>query len=53
MRLLTGLLAGLGIVWLVFPYMFQSQAQNQELKNLDYAKVIEQIRNGDVSSGRR
>ena len=28
MRLLTGVLAGLGIAWFVFPYMFQSQAQN-------------------------
>ncbi|HSB00506.1 MAG TPA: DUF2085 domain-containing protein [Anaerolineales bacterium] len=28
MRLLTGLLAGLGIAWFVFPYVFQSQTQN-------------------------
>ncbi len=27
MRLLTGLLAGVAIGWLVFPYMFQSQSQ--------------------------
>lgn len=27
MRLITGLLAGLGIVWLAFPHIFQTQAQ--------------------------
>jgi uncharacterized membrane protein len=48
MRFLTGLLSGIAIGWLVFPYMFQTQTQNQELKNLDYAKVIEQIRNKDL-----
>ena len=41
MRLITGLLAGLGIVWLVFPYIFQTQALNQELDNFNYEKVIE------------
>src|SRR5581483_6677900 len=31
MRLITGLLAGLAIVWLAFPYIFQTQIRNQEL----------------------
>jgi uncharacterized membrane protein len=30
-RFISGLLAGLGIVWLVFPYLFQSQVLNQQL----------------------
>jgi uncharacterized membrane protein len=45
MRFVSGLLAGLGIAWFLFPYVFQSQVQTQELKNLDYARVIERIRN--------
>ncbi|WKZ40395.1 MAG: DUF2085 domain-containing protein [Anaerolineales bacterium] len=45
MRFVTGLLAGLGIVWLVFPYVFQTQALERELEKLDYGKVIEQIKN--------
>lgn len=53
MRLLTGLSAGLGIAWFLFPYMLQSQIQSQELKNLDYAKVIEQIRNKELNSPHR
>ncbi len=44
MRFITGLLAGLGIVWLAFPYIFQTQAYNQQLDELNYAKVIEQIK---------
>lgn len=44
MRLITGLLAGLSIVWLVFPYIFQAQALNQELDKYNYGKVIEQIK---------
>jgi uncharacterized membrane protein len=45
MRFITGLLAGLGIVWLAFPYIFQTQALNQELDKYDYGKIIEQIKN--------
>ncbi|NOH01878.1 MAG: DUF2085 domain-containing protein [Chloroflexi bacterium] len=44
MRFITGLLAGLGIVWLVFPYVFQTQIYNRQLDELSYAKVIEQIK---------
>ena len=44
MRFITGLMAGLGIVWLAFPYIFQTQISNQQLDELSYAKVIEQIK---------
>ena len=44
MRFITGILAGLGIVWLAFPYIHQTQAYNQQLDELNYAKVIKQIK---------
>lgn len=44
-RLISGLLAGLGIVWLAFPYIYQSQALNQQLDQLNYGVVLEQIKN--------
>jgi uncharacterized membrane protein len=47
MRFITGLLAGLAIVWLVFPYSFQTQAYNQQLDETSYAQVIEQIKRQD------
>lgn len=34
MRFVTGLLAGFGIVWLAFPYLFQTQTYNQQLEKL-------------------
>jgi len=34
MRFISGLLAGLGIVWLAFPYLFQTQVYNQQLDEL-------------------
>ncbi len=43
-RLISGLLAGLGIVWLAFPYIYQSQALNQQLDQLNYGVVLEQIK---------
>ena len=43
-RFATGLLAGLAIVWLAFPYIFQSQAYDQELDGLKREKVLEQIK---------
>ncbi len=49
-RLLTGLLAGLAIAWLVFPYIFQSQALNQQLDQLKYGAVLEQIKNQNPRS---
>ncbi len=50
MRFASGLLAGLGIVWLAFPYLFQTQSLNQELDKYDYGKVIEQIKGQDPRS---
>jgi uncharacterized membrane protein len=43
-RFITGLLAGLGIVWLALPYIFQSQALNQQLNHLNYGVALEQIK---------
>jgi uncharacterized membrane protein len=43
-RLVSGLLAGLGIAWLAFPYIFQSQALHQQLNQPNYGVVIEQIK---------
>ncbi len=44
MRFITGLLAGLGITWLVFPYIYQSRIYDQQLDEKSYAQVIEQIK---------
>lgn len=44
MRFITGLLAGLGLVWFAFPYIYRSQTYNQQLDELKYAKVIEQVK---------
>ena len=44
MRLVTGVVAGFSITWLVFPWTFQAEAYNQRLDELSYAKVIEQIK---------
>jgi uncharacterized membrane protein len=44
-RLISGLLAGLGIVWLAFPFIYQSQALHQHLDQLNYGVVLEQIKN--------
>jgi uncharacterized membrane protein len=53
MRFITGLLAGLAIIWLAFPYIFQTQVHSQQLEELSYAKVIEQINNQNPNpSGR-
>jgi len=45
MRFISGIFAGLGIVWFAFPNIAQTEALNQELDKLSYDKVIEQIRN--------
>jgi len=47
MRFITGLLAGLGIAWLVFPYIYRTQKYNQQLDERNYAQVIEQIKRQD------
>jgi len=49
-RFLTGLLAGLGIAWFAFPYIFQSQNLNQELDQINYGVILEQIKNKDPRS---
>lgn len=50
MRILTGVLAGLGLAWFGFPYIFQAQVLNQELAKFDYGAVLEQIKNKNPSS---
>lgn len=50
MRLITGLLAGLGIAWLAFPYIFQLQTLNRELDKLNYGVVLEQIKSQNPHS---
>jgi uncharacterized membrane protein len=49
-RFITGLLAGFGITWLAFPYIFQSQSLNQKLNAINYGDVLEQIKNKDPRS---
>lgn len=49
-RLLSGISAGLGLAWLVFPYMFQSQSLNSELDKYNYGAVLEQIKNQNSRS---
>ena len=44
MRNISGLLAGLGVIWLIFPYFFQTQTLTEELDKLSYEKVIAQIK---------
>jgi uncharacterized membrane protein len=50
MRLITGPLASLSIVWLALPYVSQIAAHKQELDEFSYANVIEQIKNRDLNS---
>lgn len=53
MRFISGLLAGLGMVWLMFPYVFQSQAPEEQLHQRYYGVILEQIKNKDPGcSGR-
>jgi hypothetical protein len=49
-RLLSGISAGLGLAWLLFPFMFQSQSLNSELDNYNYGAVLEQIKNQNPRS---
>jgi uncharacterized membrane protein len=50
MRFISGVLAGLGIVWLAFPYIQQTQAYNQQLEELNYVKIFEQIKTQNTRS---
>lgn len=52
MRFITGLLAGLGLVWFAFPYLFQTQIYNQHLDEKSDAKVFEQINKQDPRPSR-
>lgn len=53
MRFLTGVLAGLGIAWLTFPYIFQTQVYNQPLEEHTYVKALEQIQDQNQSPSSR
>ncbi len=44
MRLITGLLAGLALAGLVFPYLVQSLDLSLELSSNSYGKILEQIK---------
>ncbi len=46
----TGLMAGPAITWLAFLHIFQSQALHQELDQVSYGKVLEQIKNQNPHS---
>jgi uncharacterized membrane protein len=50
MRFISGVLAGLGIAWLAFPTVYQTQTLDQELDKLSYEKVIEQIKKQNPNS---
>jgi hypothetical protein len=53
-RFVTGLLAGLALVWLAFPFLFQSQELNKKLSNTNsYGAVLEQIKNQDPNTSGR
>lgn len=52
MRFITGLLAGRGIVWLVFPYLFQANTYSQQLDRQTHAEAIEQIKRHDPRPSR-
>lgn len=53
MRLATGVLAGLGISWLTFPYLFQTHAKNEQSDLENHAKITNQVKrkNSDRSCG--
>lgn len=50
MRLITGPLAGFVIVWLAFPYLYQTQEYNQQLDGVSHAKIIEQTKHQNSRS---
>lgn len=45
MRLVTGVVAGLGIAWLALPFIYSAQTLNRKLDELNYGKVLDQIKN--------
>lgn len=53
-RFITGVLSGLAIAWLVFPYIFQSQELNIRLSATDsYGVALDQLRNKDPNPSTR
>jgi uncharacterized membrane protein len=50
MRLITGPLAGLDIVWLAFPYVAKTEALNEKLEKLSYGQILEQIKSENPHS---
>ena len=52
-RFVTGLLAGVAIAWLAFPFIYQSQEINKRLSDTNtYGAVLEQIKNKNPNSSR-
>ncbi len=47
MRLTTGPLAGLGIVWLAFPHIFHSSVDHPRLDGFGHAQISEQVKDQD------
>ncbi|HET9590033.1 MAG TPA: DUF2085 domain-containing protein [Anaerolineales bacterium] len=47
MRFLTGLLAGLGIVWFAFPYIFRAHAASRQPDESIYVQALEQVKRQD------
>ena len=52
MRLVTGLVTGIAIVWLGLPYIFQSQAEPPQLSEKNYGKGFNKIKREDPSASR-
>jgi uncharacterized membrane protein len=44
MRILTGLVAGFGIIWFTLPLIFQANDLGREMQQLNYGEVLEQIK---------
>ncbi len=44
MRLITGVPAGLGLAWLALPYIHQAGNLNRKLDQLNYGKILDQIK---------
>jgi uncharacterized membrane protein len=49
-RLVTGILAGWGLAWMAFPYIFESQRLTSELGRHSYGAALEQIKNQNTHS---
>lgn len=47
LRLISGVLAGLGITWLALPFIYRAQQLNRKLERFNYDKVIRAIQTKD------